>query len=175
MFVQIKSFPALKFTFSIQGLDELSFRIEKKDSFKILGISSLLSKELLENFVQIPKQWDKALNDGTLNQLYRLNNQTPLGLLGVNIHQHEDWRYFIAVSSTNHNQNFEEYHIGSATWAIFSGHGTNRTLQELQRRVITEWLPTSGYEYANIPDIEVYLKADPNDAIYEYWLPIIKK
>ena len=50
--VQIKSFPALKFTFSIQGLDELSFRIEKKDSFKILGISSLLSKELLENFVQ---------------------------------------------------------------------------------------------------------------------------
>ena len=73
------------------------------------------------------------------------------------------------------NQNFEEYHIGSATWAIFSGHGTNRTLQELQRRVITEWLPTSGYEYANIPDIEVYLKADPNDAIYEYWLPIIKK
>lgn len=71
--VQIKSFPALKFTFSIQGLDELSFRIEKKDSFKILGISSLLSKELLENFVQIPKQWDKALNDGTLNQLYRLN------------------------------------------------------------------------------------------------------
>ena len=51
--VQIKSFPALKFTFSIQGLDELSFRIEKKDSFKILGISSLLSKELLENFVQI--------------------------------------------------------------------------------------------------------------------------
>ena len=53
--VQIKSFPALKFTFSIQGLDELSFRIEKKDSFKILGISSLLSKELLENFVQIPK------------------------------------------------------------------------------------------------------------------------
>ncbi|WP_270844896.1 AraC family transcriptional regulator [Thomasclavelia ramosa] len=173
--VQIKSFPALKFTFSIQGLDELSFRIEKKDSFKILGISSLLSKELLENFVQIPKQWDKALNDGTLNQLYRLNNQTPLGLLGVNIHQHEDWRYFIAVSSTNHNQNFEEYHIGSATWAIFSGHGTNRTLQELQRRVITEWLPTSGYEYANTPDIEVYLKADPNDAIYEYWLPIIKK
>ena len=118
---------------------------------------------------------DKALNDGTLNQLYRLNNQTPLGLLGVNIHQHEDWRYFIAVSSTNHNQNFEEYHIGSATWAIFSGHGTNRTLQELQRRVITEWLPTSGYEYANTPDIEVYLKADPNDAIYEYWLPIIKK
>ena len=39
----------------------------------------------------------------------------------------------------------------------------------------TEWLPTSGYEYAEIPDIEVYIKADPKDAIYEYWLPVVKK
>lgn len=49
------------------------------------------------------------------------------------------------------------------------------SLQELERRVITEWLPTSGYEYAEIPDIEVYIKADPKDAIYEYWLPVVKK
>ena len=39
--------------------------------------------------------------------------------------------------------------------------------------MITEWLPSSGYEYAEIPDVEVYLKADPNDCEYEYWLPVI--
>lgn len=44
-----------------------------------------------------------------------------------------------------------------------------------ERRVITERLPASGYEYAEIPDIEVYIKADPKDAIYEYWLPVVKK
>ncbi len=60
-------------------------------------------------------------------------------------------------------------------WAVFSGQGSNKTLQDLERLMITEWLPTSGYEYADIPDIEVYIKADPQDAIYEYWLPIIKK
>lgn len=58
---------------------------------------------------------------------------------------------------------------------MFSGHGTNKDLQELERRIIVEWLPTSGYQYAQIPDIEVYIQADPNDTIYEYWLPIIKK
>ena len=31
------------------------------------------------------------------------------------------------------------------------------------------------YEYAEIPDIEVYIKADPKDTIYEYWLPVVKK
>ena len=149
--------------------------MKKKDSFKILGISCPLSKELLENFDKIPHQWDQALNDGTLNKLNQLNDQEPLGLLGVSIHHLDDWRYFIAVSSTNHDPNFEDYYIESATWAIFSGQGTNRSLQELERRVITQWLISSGYEYANIPDIEVYLKADQNDAIYEYWLPVIKK
>jgi AraC family transcriptional regulator len=28
-------------------------------------------------------------------------------------------------------------------------------IQELQKRIITEWLPTTGYEYADAPDIEV--------------------
>lgn len=49
---------------------------------------------------------------------------------------------------------FEEYLIDKATWAIFSGQRTNKSIQELQRRVITEWLPTSGYKYANIPDLK---------------------
>lgn len=34
---------------------------------------------------------------------------------------------------------------------------------------------TSGYEYANAPDIEVYLNSDPQNAQYEVWIPIAKK
>ena len=44
------------------------------------------------------------------------------------------------------------------------GSGTNQSIQELERRIITEWLPTSGYEYANGPDLEVYINPDPQDA-----------
>ena len=40
---------------------------------------------------------------------------------------------------------------------------------------MTEWLPTSGYEYANAPDIEVYLNPDPADAKYEVWVPVVKR
>jgi AraC family transcriptional regulator len=40
---------------------------------------------------------------------------------------------------------------------------------------VTEWLPTSGYEYGNAPDIEVYLNADPEHAKYEVWIPVLKK
>lgn len=33
----------------------------------------------------------------------------------------------------------------------------------------------TGYEYANVPDIEVYLSPDPEHAKYEVWLPVVRK
>lgn len=171
----LKSYPALKFSISVQGMEELTFKIEKKDSFRVVGKCCPLSKELEENFMTIPREWELALENGTLMELYSLMNHQPNGLLGVSVHNAKEWKYIIAVSSTEVNNRFEDYMIPAATWAIFTGRGSNISLQNLERRVITEWLPTSGYEYAEIPDIEVYMKADPNDAIYEYWLPVEKK
>lgn len=171
----LKSYPAIKFSISVQGMEEMNFKIENKKALRILGKSCPLSRVLEENFATIPHEWDEALENGTLKKLYTLMNEQPNGLLGVSVHNDEEWKYFIAVSSTEEDMQFEEYEIPAATWAVFSGSGTNISLQDLERRVITEWLPTSGYEYAEIPDIEVYIKADPNDAIYEYWLPIVKR
>ncbi len=53
--------------------------------------------------------------------------------------------------------------------------GNNQSIQELEKRIVTEWLPTSGYEYGNAPDIEVYLNSDPEHAKYEVWIPVSKK
>lgn len=171
----LKSYPALRFSFVIRGMEELNYRIENKTAFRIVGKSCPLSRELKENFMTIPHEWDRALENGTLSQLYSLVDGEPSGLLGVSVHNAVEWKYFIAVCSVKNYESFESYEIPAATWAIFSGQGTNISLQDLERRVIIEWLPTSGYEYAEIPDIEVYIKADPKDAIYEYWLPVIKR
>ncbi|MCI8338701.1 MAG: hypothetical protein HFH62_08505 [Lachnospiraceae bacterium] len=48
-------------------------------------------------------------------------------------------------------------------------------MQDLEQWVIAEWLPISGYEYANAPDLEVYLNSDPQHAQYEVWIPVAKK
>ncbi len=48
-------------------------------------------------------------------------------------------------------------------------------IQNLQKRIVTEWLPDSGYEWAQAPDIEIYL--DPpgvEDGRFQVWLPIVK-
>ena len=171
----LKSYSPIRFSLSLQGMEELHFKIEEKDAFDIIGQCFPLSHELEENFINVPQYWNHCLEEKILNKLIAFNNQKPYGLLGMSVHHHNDWRYFIAVSSSKNSEDFEKYHVPSSLWVVFSGRGTNKSLQDLQRRVITEWLPTSGYDYAKIPDIEVYLKADPDDAIYEYWLPVIKR
>ena len=70
---------------------------------------------------------------------------------------------------------FASYTVPAFTWAIFPGTGPMPgAIQELEKRVATEWLPTSGYEFADGPDMEVYLTPDPKNATFEVWIPVRK-
>lgn len=174
--VSVKSFPTIMFKITVKGVEEMNYRIETKEAFRIIGVSQPLHKEIEKNFMIVPKMWQDAASDGTLQKLAGMMDTPPMGLLGVSVcNDEEQWKYFIAVSSTKANEEFEEYIVPAATWAVFSGEGTNQSLQELEQRIVTEWLPASGYEYANAPDIEVYLNPDPQNAQYEVWIPVMKK
>ena len=135
-----------------------------------------LDREMENNFRAVPQMWQKAAMDGMLEKITPLMNGQPMGVLGVSAcNDQEEWKYFIAVSSSSEiDSSLEEYVVPACTWAIFSGTGTGISIQELEQRVVTEWLPTSGYEFANGPDIEVYLSPDPSNMQYEVWLPIKK-
>lgn len=173
--VPVKSFPPIAFRISVKGAGELNYRIERKEAFRIIGVSQQLCSDLESNFAVVPGMWEAAVINGTMEKLAGLMNTPPMGLLGVSIcNDEEQWRYFIAVSSSADSE-FEEYTVPAATWAVFPGAGTNISLQELEQRIITEWLPGSGYEYANAPDIEVYLNPDPQNAQYEVWIPVTKR
>lgn len=174
--ISVKSFPPLVFKITVKGVEEMNYRIETKDAFRIVGISAPLHREIEKNFEVVPGLWQSAAADGTIGKLAGLMDARPMGLLGVSAcNDEEQWRYFIAVSSTKTANGLEEYTVPAATWAIFPGSGTNVSIQELEQRIVTEWLPTSGYEYGNAPDIEVYLNPDPADARFEVWIPVVKK
>lgn len=172
----VKSYPPITFKITVKGAAEMNYRIETKEAFRIIGISAPLEKEIEKNFNVVPNMWQKASQDGTIQKLAGMMDGMPMGLLGISVcNDEEQWKYFIAVSSSKETIEFEEYTIPASTWAIFSGSGTNLSIQELEQRIVTEWLPTSGYEYANAPDIEVYINPDPTDAKYEVWIPVTKK
>ncbi len=172
----VKSFPRMTFQIAVKGAAELNYRLEERKPFRIIGVSAPLNKNIEENFTTVPGMWQNAVALGTLARLSERMNASPMGLLGVSVcNDDAPWKYLIAVSSSAECGEFEEYTIPAALWAVFPGSGTNQSLQELERRIVTEWLPTSGYEYASAPDIEVYLNPDPQDARYEVWIPVVRK
>lgn len=174
--VSVRSFPPITFKITVKGAAEMNYRIETKEAFRIVGVSVPLEKEIEKNFAVIPSKWQEVSLNGTLQTLAQMINQEPMGVLGVSTcGEEKPWRYYIAVSTSLEAGSFEEYTVPAATWAIFPGEGTNQSIQELERRIVTEWLPTSGYEYGSAPDIEVYQSPDPQNARYEVWIPVVKK
>lgn len=176
--VTLKSYPPISFKIIIKGVEEMNYRIEKKDAFRIVGVSRPMHKEIEKNFEIVPQMWQDAAVNGTIQKLAAVMNSQPMGVLGVSAcNNEEEWKYFIAVSSTaNIDDTLEEYTVSAFTWAIFPGEGVcPQAIQELEQRIVTEWLPTSGYEYDNGPDIEVYLTSDPQNSKFEVWIPVVKK
>lgn len=173
----IKSFPPITFKITVKGVEEMNYRIETKGAFRIIGKSYPLSREIEQNFLEVPQMWDGAVKDGTIKKIISLMDAQPQGVLGVSACSDDaQWRYYIAVSSSaDIDDSLEEYIIPESMWAIFPGAGTGKSIQELEKRIVTEWLPTSGFEFTEGPDIEVYFNPDPQKTTYEVWIPVKKK
>ena len=156
----------------------MEYRIVKKEEIRIVGAKTLLEKNVEENFKSIPKFWGEVAQSGKIMEIAGLMDEKSEGVLGVSacMDHLDKWEYYIAVETGKEVlKGFEEYIIPANTWAIFPGQGKQPTaIQEVEKRAVTEWLPTSGYEYADAPDIEVYFNQDPMNSKFEVWIPIKK-
>ena len=173
----VKSFPPLRFKLTVRGVEELNYRIETREAFRVVGRAYPLSREIEQNFLEVPKMWQGAVEDGSLERIIALMDGEPRGVLGVSAcGDGEEWRYYIAAaSSAAVDEPLEEYTVPGCTWAIFPGAGTGKSIQELEQRIVTDWLPTSGYEFTEGPDVEVYFEPNPANTSYEVWIPVRKK
>lgn len=178
--VPLKAYPRISFKITIKGVAEMNYRIVSKDPFKITGVKEHYNMRVEECFEQVPLFWQKTAQSGIVPKLCELMDQEPYGVLGVSTCMDgEVFDYYIAVATSKEvPDGMEEYTVPACTWAVFECIGPMPTaIQDLQKRIVAEWLPTSGYEYANAPDIEVYSEGDQQAADYrsEVWLPITKK
>ncbi len=174
----VRFYPPLTFKITIKGVEEMNYRLEKKEAFWITGIVKSLHRQLEENMQIVPGMWEDAVKDGTIEKLCHVMEQDRKGILGVSIcSDQEEWRYMIAAAGEKKElAGMETYEVPAHTWAIFAGEGEcPRAIQELEKRIYTEWLPSSGYEYDRGPDIEWYISPDPQKAEFEVWIPVKKK
>lgn len=181
--VLLKAYHPISFKITIRGEAEMNYRIEKKDAFRIVGakLTSPWTPEKQEGFQEVPKFWKSQQQKGTIPKLCAIMDQEPMGVMGISV---GDWKnagcfdYYIAVSSTQPVlEGMDEYEIPACTWAIFECKGAMpHAIQNMQQRIMTEWFPNSGYQYADAPDIELYGEGDQSadDYLCWIWVPVKK-
>jgi AraC family transcriptional regulator len=176
----LKAYPRISFQITIKGDVEMNYRIEKKEAFRIVGVKEHLDMTVEESMERVPQFWAETFQNGMFEVVSKLADREPCGVLGVSTCMNgKDFDYYIACATDRKApENTVEYVVPAATWAIFECVGPMpHAIQELQKRIVTEWLPTSGYEYADAPDIEVYPEGDTRSQNYkcEVWLPVVIK
>ncbi|MDL2323788.1 AraC family transcriptional regulator [Ruminococcaceae bacterium OttesenSCG-928-A16] len=174
----LKSFPRISFQLSIKGDVAMNYKIEDRGAFSIVGFKQWVSVEDGANVREIPKMWAN-LTPKKMQELCALMEGEPMGILGVCADMHDNgFDYYIAATSKQAAPaGMQGKDIPAATWAIFESIGPiPGAIQDVWKRIYSEWMPTSGYTHAGLPELEVYPDGDNTSPTYrcEVWIPVTK-
>ncbi|MBP2028592.1 AraC family transcriptional regulator [Acetoanaerobium pronyense] len=182
---QLKSCPKLSFQITIKGEKHMNYRIEEFPGFKVVGVSNRINTS--SAFEAIPRIWEKAWQDGTMNafmEFFQKVDYAPAGFLGISSGgqwgESEEMDYILGVTNYVDRpectyvppaDGMEEFSYPPCKWAVFEANGElPEAVQQIYKQFYTEWLPNSGYELADLPVIESYMQ----DNHQEVWIALIK-
>lgn len=157
----------------------MPYRIEEKSSMRIVGARLPITEDMEENQRIAPAFWNDVIKSEQFGKICELSNASPAGVLGITAYQNPDEIYYYIAAATDKPvpPGMYEYEIPASTWVIFESEGWfKESVQSIFRRFLTEWLPFSGYDYAELPDIEVYPigKDIPQSGHSEVWIAVKK-
>lgn len=155
----LNAYPPLRISVQISGGDAMAYQIEDRQEMRIVGIRVPLSMNMDENHMYVPQFWKRSLENGNYARICEMACRTTHQILGVSIYLGPDEFYYYIAAQTDEPapDGMYEYTIPASSWAVFNLDGRfKESVQSIFRRFITEWLPFSGYSYAELPDIEIY-------------------
>lgn len=175
----LKSFAPLHIKLTLDGGIVMEYKIVEKPAFKVMGVSRMFSYESANT--DIPKYWDEVHISAKVKPV--------MGMYGICFDEEmagNQFRYMIAddySAAGAAGKSLEEHEIPAHTWAVFPCRGPMPLpLQEVNRRIFSEWLPASQYEIAEGYNIEYYsnpaeFKGGMQDPEYysEVWIPVKEK
>ena len=181
----LKAYPRMTFQLSIKGGNEMNYRIEEKEAFRIVGIKKRVP--IIFNGVnpEISAMW-KSLDGEIINKLKELSNVEPIGLLSASTNFSEgrmeekgELDHYIGVATNNEClSDLAELRVAASTWAVFEAVGPfPETLQNVWGRIYSEWFPSSNYEIAEGPEILWNENKNITSLNFksEIWIPVIKR
>lgn len=180
----LRSFSRLSIKVSLEGGSTMNYRIEAKESFEVIERVETHSTEYDNNLKSIPDFWARAGSDGTIAKLSELtcDKKYVFGICYASESKDsKEFDYSIAVQfekNTEVPKGYRKSTIGAKTWVVFECVGAMpNAIQDLWKRIVTEFFPVSSYKPTYEMDIEAYTDGDMDSPEYrsEIWIPVEKK
>ena len=157
----------------------MNYRIEQREAFRVFGVFEKISTDHETAFLQVPQFCRKCGEDGTAEEMNRL-----LGRFGDNFtiaalydFTETDFKYMLCQylpEGLTLPSRFSTLDVPAATWAIFDAPECE--VQDVWRRIWSEWFPSSEYETAEGPQFEMYYGLGKHqNGFGEIWVPVRKK
>ena len=176
----LQAYPSIQFKIEITGGSAMAYRIAQKPPLRIVGIRIPLTSDMEDNLRIVPEFWKASLQGKQFLEICSLSNGEPRGILGISVYKNpREIYYYIGVAvNSPAPAGMYGFEIPAATWVIFDNNGRfKEDVQSVFRRFYMEWLPFSGYQYAELPDIEVYpiCSGQPVNGHSEVWIAVVKE
>lgn len=92
-----------------------------------------------------------------------------------------EFTYFIAIETPADRATLpsecRDIPVPASTWGVFEARGpVPGSIQGVFKRIFGEWFPSSGWEHADAPELEIYSAGDSSAPDYysEVWIPLQK-
>lgn len=179
--VVLKTYPPISFVLTIKGVEQMKFRIEKRECFQIMGLSGYESREYLPGDSLSPL-WRKFMDN--YNEILWNNGESfyTAPFWQVAAYQYESQN---GLTKTIIGAEFKDKNpagltvetIPAAEWVVFTINSKTGfdNVDKAYARILTEWFPQSQYSRdTSVPHLEVFPggNADSPDYEWEIWVPV---
>jgi AraC family transcriptional regulator len=166
----------------------IKVRIEEKPAFQIIGRKTWIGGT--DDEATFGRFWERCKQDGLLFVLDAIRGGRKPGPLTNGIYlgvsrvekdpSNRSFFFYVGIESGTKpaEHRLEEVHVPASKWAVFENQGPMpQALVAAEMYAFTEWLPSSSYVHAKVPEMEVYPPGDApqGSTPVEFWLPIAEK
>ncbi len=181
----LKSFPKLSFQLTVRGGMDMEYKIEKKEAFRIVGVSKRVPIQFEGENPEIMKL-TQTITPEQREKMRSLANMEPYQVVNASYNFDDGWQeekgsldHMIGFLTTKESgfDGLDVVEVPALTWAIFSCRGEfPKVMQDTMAKIAAEWLPSSDYEFVDAPGITFTGDLSDRSNVYsEIWFAVKKK
>ena len=176
---KLQSYNRLSIQVSLKGAEPMKYRIVEREAFQVVGLKRVCPCGGEAGVEGIPQFWGEVHANGTIDALAQLMNGEIRGLLGMTDNYDavkNTIDYWIAAEHEGEVPGeYTGMELPASKWVVFEVVGPGPTaIPEAWKKIFSEWIPSNGYEPAEIPAFEAYIDEDPYGAnsLNEIWIAV---